>query len=75
MFLFAAALLQEAIDNHFKNHRGMSFGATYLAALNPDFLLLIVNECLIYGPNQVSTTHILIPLPSVCRTMMTKYVV
>lgn len=31
----------------------MSFGATYLAALNPDFLLLIVNECLIYAPNQV----------------------
>ncbi|MPC68651.1 Tetratricopeptide repeat protein 21B [Portunus trituberculatus] len=51
------ALLQEAIDNHFKNHRGMSFGATYLAALNPDFLLLIVNECLIYAPNQPSPTE------------------
>ncbi|XP_071548285.1 tetratricopeptide repeat protein 21B-like [Panulirus ornatus] len=45
-------LLHEAIENHFKNHRGMSFGATYLAALNPDFLLLIVNECLLYAPNQ-----------------------
>ncbi|CAL4107788.1 unnamed protein product, partial [Meganyctiphanes norvegica] len=45
-------LLNEAIENHFKNHRGMSFGATYLAALNPDFLLLIVNECLLYAPNQ-----------------------
>ncbi|KAK3857879.1 hypothetical protein Pcinc_020970 [Petrolisthes cinctipes] len=47
-------LLHEAIDNHFKNHRGMIFGATYLAALNPDFLLLIVNECLLYAPNQPS---------------------
>ncbi|XP_050699357.1 tetratricopeptide repeat protein 21B-like [Eriocheir sinensis] len=51
------ALLQEAIDNHFKSHRGMSFGSTYLAALNPDFLLLIVNECLIYAPNQPSPTE------------------
>ncbi|XP_069186237.1 tetratricopeptide repeat protein 21B isoform X2 [Procambarus clarkii] len=50
-------MLHEAIDNHFKNHRGMSFGATYLAALNPDFLLLIVNECLLYAPNQPSPTE------------------
>ncbi|KAK7082681.1 Tetratricopeptide repeat protein 21B [Halocaridina rubra] len=49
-------LLNEAIENHFKNYRSMSFGATYLAALNPDFLLLIVNECLLYVPNQPSST-------------------
>lgn len=52
-YYFITGLLHEAIENHFKNHRGMSFGATYLAALNPDFLLLIVNECLLYAPNQV----------------------
>lgn len=34
----------------------MIFGATYLAALNPDFLLLIVNECLLYAPNQVCSS-------------------
>ncbi|XP_068223465.1 tetratricopeptide repeat protein 21B-like [Palaemon carinicauda] len=49
-------LLNEAIENHFKSYRSLSFGATYLAALNPDFLLLIVNESLLYVPNQPSST-------------------
>ena len=43
-------LLNEAIENHYKQLRGLGFGTTYLAALNPDFLLMIVQECLIYAP-------------------------
>ncbi|XP_027210397.1 tetratricopeptide repeat protein 21B-like isoform X1 [Penaeus vannamei] len=61
------ALLTEAIDNHFKNHRGMAFGSTYLAALNPDFLLLIVHECLLYAPNQPSDTATTTEVPPVVK--------
>ena len=45
----------EAIENRFRNQRSMVFGATYLAALNPDFLLLIIKECLQYAPSQPSS--------------------
>ncbi|KAF0296470.1 Tetratricopeptide repeat protein 21B [Amphibalanus amphitrite] len=45
-------LLNEAIETHFRSFRTLSLGVQYLIALNPDFLLLVVKDCLHYAPTQ-----------------------
>ena len=47
-------ILTDAIETHFRAIRSLPFGVEYLIQLNPDFLLLVVRELLLYAPTQVS---------------------
>ncbi|CRK98820.1 CLUMA_CG012072, isoform A [Clunio marinus] len=52
----AIASLIEACEVHFKNLKTLSFGAEYLRAFDPDFLLELCKELLQYCPIQQSIT-------------------
>jgi hypothetical protein len=48
-----AGLLNDAVEFHFRSFRSLPFGVEYLHRLNPDFLLQIVKEAMLYAPNTV----------------------
>ena len=52
-YVLPSGLLNDAIETHFRSFRTLSLGVQYLIALNPDFLLLVVKDCLHYAPTQV----------------------
>ncbi|XP_069686948.1 tetratricopeptide repeat protein 21B-like [Periplaneta americana] len=52
----AIGYLNEAVETHFRTLRTIPYGAKYLKHLDPDFLLQIVKEYLIYAPVSPSTT-------------------
>ncbi len=56
-------LLNEAVDAHFKAVRGLSFGADYLITINPDFVVLLVKEYLLYAPSSPVVQGQPIPAP------------
>ena len=47
--------LNDAVDSHFRAVRGLSFGPEYLTVMNPDFVVLLVREYLMYAPNNPAT--------------------
>ena len=47
--------LNEAVDSHFRAVRGLTFGPEYLTVMNPDFVVLLVKEYLLYAPSNPST--------------------
>lgn len=52
----AIACLIEACEIHFKNLKTLSFGSEYLRIFDPDFLLQLCKELLLYCPIQQSIT-------------------
>ena len=46
--------LNEALERHYKSLRGRGFGAAYLTALNPDFIIMIMTESILQAPAQDS---------------------
>ena len=57
------AILNEAVDAHFKAVRGLSFGPDYLVTINPDFVVLLVKEYLLYAPSSPVLQGQPIPAP------------
>lgn len=51
----AIGYLNEALDIHFRTLRTLSYGPKYLKVLDPDFLLQVVKEYLIYASVSSST--------------------
>ena len=49
------ASLNEAVESHFRAVRGLTFGPDYLTVMNPDFVVLLVKEYLMYAPSNPST--------------------
>ena len=49
------ASLNEAVESHFRAVRGLTFGPEYLTAMNPDFVVGLVKEYLMYAPNTPAT--------------------
>ena len=49
------ASLNEAVESHFRAVRGLTFGPDYLTAMNPDFVVQLVKEYLMYAPNTPAT--------------------
>ena len=47
--------LNDAVDSHFRAVRGLTFGPEYLTVMNPDFVVLLVKEYLMYAPNNPAT--------------------
>ena len=47
--------LNEAVESHFRAVRGLTFGPEYLTAMNPDFVVQLVKEYLMYAPNTPAT--------------------
>jgi len=47
--------LNEAVDSHFRAVRGLTFGPEYLTVMNPDFVVLLVKEYLLYAPSNPAT--------------------
>ena len=47
--------LNDAVDSHFRAVRGLTFGSEYLTVMNPDFVVLLVKEYLMYAPNNPAT--------------------
>ena len=45
-------LLHESVDSHFATLRGLPLGPQYFTSMNPDFIVQIINEYLIYAPQQ-----------------------
>lgn len=45
-------LLNEAVDAHFTSLKGLALGVKYFYSLNPDFLLQIINDYLVYAPTE-----------------------
>ncbi|XP_063227668.1 tetratricopeptide repeat protein 21B-like [Bacillus rossius redtenbacheri] len=55
----AVKYLNDAVDIHFsKSFGGLSFGCEYLLQLNPDFLLQVVKEYLLYVPVQMDVLSV-----------------
>ena len=48
------SLLNEASQTHFASLKGLPLGATYFTKMNPDFLMEMVKEYLIFAPTEVS---------------------
>ncbi|CAH3021819.1 unnamed protein product [Porites evermanni] len=48
-------LLNEAVDAHFTSLKGLALGVKYFYNLNPDFLLQIINDYLIYAPTEAQS--------------------
>jgi len=46
--------LTEALDTHFNRMRGLAFNLAYLKLINPDLVLKIVREYLLFAPHEVS---------------------
>ncbi|CAG0921103.1 unnamed protein product [Notodromas monacha] len=55
-------LLKDAVENHFRSFRSLPFGIEYLHSLNPDFLLQIVKESMLYAPNTPSPSGQMPPM-------------
>lgn len=51
----AVGYLNEAVETHFRTLRTLPYGFKYLRILDPDFLLQVVKEYLIYAPVSSST--------------------
>ncbi|XP_013391055.1 tetratricopeptide repeat protein 21B [Lingula anatina] len=49
-------LLNEAVENHFSGLESLPLGVQYFYQMNPDFLIQVIHEFLIYAPQQPSTT-------------------
>ena len=49
------ASLNEAVESHFRAVRGLTFGPEYLTAMNPDFVVQLVKEYLMYAPSTPAT--------------------
>lgn len=47
-----ASLLAECIDVHFRGLRSLTLGIDYLIALNPHFLMLVADECMLHAPEE-----------------------
>jgi len=47
--------LNEALDAHFAKMRGLAFNITYLKTINPDLVIRIVKEYLLFAPQEVLT--------------------
>lgn len=62
-------VLNEAVDTHFKAVRGLTFGPEYLITMNPDFVVQLVREYLMYVPNNPSSQGQAIP-PALKKTLM-----
>ncbi|CAB4022833.1 tetratricopeptide repeat 21B-like, partial [Paramuricea clavata] len=45
-------LLNESTDSHFKELQGIPLGFEYFLKLNPEFLLQVIEEYLIFAPNE-----------------------
>jgi len=45
-------LLNEAVDSHFASLKGLALGVKYFYKLNPDFLLEVINDYLVYAPTE-----------------------
>ena len=56
-------ILNEAVDAHFKAVRGLSFGPDYLITINPDFVVLLVKEYLLYAPSSRVVQGQALPAP------------
>ncbi|KDR09588.1 tetratricopeptide repeat protein 21B-like [Zootermopsis nevadensis] len=54
----AVGFLNEAVEIHFRNLRTLPYGSKYLRSLDPDFLLQVVKEFLLYAPVSSSTAGI-----------------
>ncbi|XP_020612885.1 tetratricopeptide repeat protein 21B-like [Orbicella faveolata] len=48
-------LLNEAVDAHFASLKGLALGVKYFFYLNPDFLLQIINDYLVYAPTEAQS--------------------
>ncbi|CAH3123731.1 unnamed protein product [Pocillopora meandrina] len=48
-------LLNEAIDAHFSSLKGLALGVKYFYCLNPDFLLQVINDYLIFAPTEAQS--------------------
>ncbi len=46
------ALLNEAVEAHFRSVRGLAFGAEYLTVMNPDYVTTLVREYLLHAPTE-----------------------
>ena len=49
------ASLNDAVESHFRAVRGLTFGPDYLTVMNPDFVVLLVKEYLMYAPSNPAT--------------------
>ena len=47
--------LNEAVESHFRTVRSLTFGPEYLTLINPDFVVLLVKEYLMYAPSNPAT--------------------
>ena len=47
--------LNEAVESHFRAVRSLTFGPDYLTLINPDFVVLLVKEYLMYAPSNPAT--------------------
>ena len=47
--------LNDAVESHFRAGRGLTFGPEYLTVMNPDFVVLLVKEYLMYAPSNPAT--------------------
>ena len=47
--------LNDAVESHFRAVRGLTFGPEYLTVMNPDFVVLLVKEYLMYAPSNPAT--------------------
>lgn len=50
------SLLNECTDIHFKKLQGIPLGSEYYFRLNPEFLLQVVEEYLIFAPNELQNS-------------------
>ena len=63
------ALLNEAVDTHFKSMRGLNFGADFLTAMNPEYVTSLVKEYLLFGPASPPATSASVP-PALKKTLL-----
>ena len=63
------ALLNEAVDTHFKSMRGLNFGADFLTAMNPEYVISLVKEYLLFGPASPPATSASVP-PALKKTLL-----
>ncbi|XP_064419793.1 tetratricopeptide repeat protein 21B [Latimeria chalumnae] len=64
-------LLNDAVDTHFSSLQGLPLGVQYFEKLNPDFLLEIIREYLIFYPTQpVASSQPPCPLLKHCASVL-----
>ncbi|XP_066301202.1 tetratricopeptide repeat protein 21B-like [Branchiostoma lanceolatum] len=49
------ALLNESVEAHFSTLKGLPLGPEYFTRLNPDFLLEVINDFMLFAPTQPSS--------------------